>query len=421
MKFSRLKKTDSRLYKLIISEIKRQNETINLIASENFAAPEILEVLGSPLTNKYSEGYPGKRYYPGNFFYDEIEKLARERALKAYGLSDKNWSVNVQPYSGSSANLAVYLALMKRGDVLMGMSLASGGHLTHGHKISFSGKLFKPVQYGVGPDGLIDYQEIEKLAKKHRPKIIVSGASAYPRKINFKKIGEIAKSVGAYHLADISHIAGLIAAGLHQSPFSCADIVTTTTHKTLKGPRGAVIFANRKSQIANHYKVNLAEAIDKAIFPGLQGGPHNNVIAAVALAFGEMLKPKFKNYQRQIVKNAEILAKELKNYGFNLAAGGTDNHLLLIDLKNLGIGGLEAEKRLERAGIIANRNSIFGDASPYKPSGLRLGTPAATARGMKEKEMKKIAAWINALLVKNSAPSVVKKEVLTFLKKHAIY
>ncbi len=420
MKFSRLKKTDNLLYKLIISEIKRQNETINLIASENFVAPEILEVLGSPLTNKYSEGYPGKRYYPGNFYYDEIEKLAQERALKAYGLSDKNWSVNVQPYSGSSANLAVYLALMEREDVLMGMSLASGGHLTHGHKISFSGKLFKSVQYGVGPDGLIDYREIEKLAKKRRPKIIVSGASAYPRKIDFKKIGEIAKSVGAYHLADISHIAGLIAAGLHQSPFSCADIVTTTIHKTLAGPRAAVIFS-RKIKTISDSKIMLHDAIDKAIFPGLQGGPHNNVIAAIALAFGETLKPKFKNYQKQIVKNAEILAKELKKCGFNLVAGGTDNHLLLIDLKKLGIGGLEAEKRLERAGIIANRNSVFGDFSPYKPSGLRLGTPAATARGMKEKEMKKIAEWINALLVKNSAPLAIKKEVLTFLKKYAIY
>ena len=330
-----------------------------------------MEALGSPLTNKYSEGYPGKRYYPGNFYYDEIEKLAWERALKAFGLSAKNWSVNVQPYSGSPANLAVYLALMKPCEVLMGMNLASGGHLTHGHSASFSGKLFKSIQYGVNLEtGLLNYTEIEKLAEKHRPKIIISGFTAYPRKIDFKRIGGIAKKVGAYHLADISHIAGLISAKLHPAPFSCADVVMTTTHKTLAGPRGAVIFSRKE----------LAEKIDKSVFPGLQGGPHNNAIAAIALAFGEVLKPKFKNEQKQAVKNAEVLAEELKKYGFDLITGGTDNHLLLMDLKNIGIDGLEAERKLEKAGIIANRNSIAGDASPFKPSGLRLGTPAITAR-----------------------------------------
>ncbi len=416
MKFNFLKKSDSRLHKLIISEIKRQNETINLIASENFVS---LEILGSPLTNKYSEGYPGKRYYPGNQYYDEIEKLCQERVLKAFGLSPKKWNVNVQPYSGSTANLAIYLSLLTQNSKLknskidiLGMSLASGGHLTHGHKVSFSGKLFKAVQYSVNQKtGLIDYGEVEKIAKKYRPKIIVSGASAYPRKIDFQKFGKIAEKVGAYHLADISHIAGLISAGLHQSPFSYADIVMTTTHKTLRGPRAAVLFS----------KKSISEAINKAIFPGLQGGPHNNIVAAIALTFGEALKPRFKNYQKQIIKNAKVLAKELKNYGFNLITNGTDNHLILIDLKNLGMNGLEAEKRLEEAGVIANRNSIFGDVSPFKPSGLRLGTPAITARGMKEKEIKKIARLIWRILIKKEDIRTIRKEVLLLTENRLSY
>ncbi len=412
MKFDFLKKSDSRLHKLITSEIKRQNETINLIASENFVPLEILEVLGSPLTNKYSEGYPEKRYYSGNQYYDEIEKLCQERALKTFGLNPKNWSVNVQPYSGSTANLAIYLALMKPGDILMGMSLASGGHLTHGHKVSFSGKLFKAVQYGVNQKtGLIDYGEVEKMAKKYQPKIIVSGASAYPRKIDFQKFGKIAKKIGAYHLADISHIAGLVSADIHLSPFPYADIVMTTTHKTLRGPRAAVIFS----------KTSISEVINKAIFPGLQGGPHNNVIAAIALTFGEALKSRFKNYQKQIVKNAKVLAKELKNRGFNLITNGTDNHLILIDLKNLGIDGLEAEKKMEAAGIIANRNSIYGDVSPFKPSGLRLGTPAITARGAKEKEMKKIPRLIWRILIKKENIRTMRKEVLLLTKNRLSY
>ncbi|MEK7549035.1 MAG: serine hydroxymethyltransferase [Patescibacteria group bacterium] len=416
MKFNFLKKSDSRLHELITSEIKRQNKTINLIASENFVPLEILEVLGSPLTNKYSEGYPGKRYYPGNQYYDEIEKLCQERALKAFGLNSNpsvgGWSVNVQPYSGSTANLAIYLALMKPGDVLMGMSLASGGHLTHGHKVSFSGKLFKAVQYGINQKtGLIDYGEVEKMAKKYQPKIIISGASAYPRKIDFQKLGKIAKKIGAYHLADISHIAGLVSAGIHLSPFSYADIVMTTTHKTLRGPRAAVIFS----------KKTISEAIDKAIFPGLQGGPHNNVIAAIALTFGEALKPRFKNYQKQIVKNAKVLAESLKKYGFNLVTGGTDNHLILIDLKNLGIDGLEAEKKMEAAGIMINRNSIYGDVSPFKPSGLRLGTSVITACGAKEKETKKIAQLIWRILIKKENIRTIRKEVLLLAKNKLSY
>ncbi len=407
MNFKNLKKSDSRLYKLISGEIRRQKETIDLIASENFVSEAILEVMGSPLTNKYSEGYPGKRYYPGNFYYDEIEELAQARALKAFKLSPKKWSVNVQPYSGSPANLAIYAALMKYGDVLMGMNLANGGHLTHGHKASVSGQFYKAVQYGLdSKTGLLDYGEIRKLAKKYKPKIIISGASAYPRKIDFKKFGEIAKSVGAYHLADISHIAGLVAAGLHQSPFSAkggqafADIVMTTTHKTLRGPRAAVIFANRQSPIAKRNKIDIASAIDRAVFPGMQGGPHNNVIAAVALAFFEALKPGFKKYQKQIIANAKALAESLKKHGFKLLTNGTDNHLMIIDLKHSGIDGLTAEKKLEAAGILTSRSALPNDKSPYKPSGLRLGTPAVTTRGMKEKDMKKIAERIYEILVK---------------------
>ena len=420
MKLNHLKKSDPRLYKLISAEIKRQDETLDLIASENFVSPEILEVLGSPLTNKYSEGYPGKRYYPGNLYYDEIEELARTRALKAFKLNSKHWSVNVQPYSGSPANLAIYFALTKPGDILMGMDLASGGHLSHGHKATISGKLFKSIQYSVDKKtGLINYSEVEKLAKRHKPRIIISGYSAYPRKIDFKKFGEIAKSVGAYHLADISHIAGLVSAGFHSSPFPYADVVMTTTHKTLRGPRGAVIFS-RKEKILHASGFMLHEAIDKTIFPGIQGGPHNNAIAAIAVAFGEALKPNFKKYQQQIIKNARVLAESLKKYDFNLVSGGTDNHLLLIDLKNLDIGGLEAEKILESAGIIANRNSISGDTSPFNPSGLRLGAPAVTTKGFKEKEMKKIADWIYRLLIKKEKPSLIKKEVLKLLKQRRL-
>ncbi|KKR89242.1 MAG: Serine hydroxymethyltransferase [Candidatus Wolfebacteria bacterium GW2011_GWA2_42_10] len=423
MKLGGLEKTDRKLHRFVAAEIKRQNETIDLIASENFVSPEILEVLGSPLTNKYSEGYPGKRYYPGNFYCDEIEKLAQERALKVFGLSPKKWGVNVQPYSGSPANLAIYLALMNPGDILMGMKLASGGHLTHGHKASFSGKLFKAVQYSVDEKtGLINYKEVKKLAKKHRPKIIVSGYSAYPRKIDFKRFGAIAKKVGACHLADISHVAGLVVAGLHPSPFLYADIVMTTTHKTLRGPRAAVIFSksNVKCQMSN---VSISEAIDKAVFPGMQGGPHNNVIAAIALAFNEALKPAFKKYQKQIIKNAKELASVLKNYGFDLVTGGTDNHLVLINLKNIGLNGLDAEKILESAGIIVNRNSISGDVLPFKPSGIRLGTAAIASRGFKEKEIRQIARWIYRLLIEKEKPVIIRKEVikLTKYKKYAIY
>ncbi|MBI2592859.1 MAG: serine hydroxymethyltransferase [Candidatus Colwellbacteria bacterium] len=402
---------DRRLWNLIHEEVKRQNETLNLIASENFTSVDILKVLGSPLTNKYSEGYPGRRYYPGNEYYDKIENLAKERALKTFGLNPEKWGVNVQSYSGSPANLAVYVALMEPGEKLMGMELSSGGHLTHGHKVSVSGKWWKPVQYGVSKrTGLISYGEIERLTKKVRPKIIVSGFTAYPRKIDFKRFGEIAKKAGAYHLADISHIAGLVVAKVHPLPFPHADVVMTTTHKTLRGPRGAVIFARKdKFLIRDGVKLSLAERIDRAVFPGIQGGPHNNVTAAKALMFFEAGRPEFRLYQKQIVRNARALAEALRKLKFRLATGGTDNHLMLVDVRSFVPDGLKAEKMLEEVGIIANRNSIPGDKSPFKPSGLRLGTPALTSRGMKEGEMREVAELIYEALKKRPG---VKGKVL---------
>lgn len=449
---------DKKIEKLIKAERQRQHETIDLIASENFVSDGVLEALGSELTNKYSEGYPGKRYYPGNKYYDDIEELAKERALKLFKLNPKDWAVNVQPYSGSPANLAIYLALLgTRTNALnarthadiMGMTLSSGGHLTHGHKVSATGQFWKSVQYSVGEDGWINYDKVGKLAKKEKPKVIVSGFTAYPRKVDFKRFGEIAKSVGAYHVADISHIAGLVAAGLHPSPFPHADVVMTTTHKTLRGPRGAVIFSSRqRSDLPSIYpersrrigprssevgspQIDLPSAIDRAVFPGLQGGPHNNVTAAKAVAFYEALQPGFKKYQAQIVKNAKALADELVKLGFYLVTGGTDTHLILIDLRKsdipeirprkpargafkrsdlakLNIDGMLAEKKLESVGIIANRNTVPGDTSPFKPSGLRLGTPAVTTRGMKEKEMREIARLIYETLCspKSDVPNI---------------
>ena len=422
MDFQHLKKSDPELAKLVAAELKRQAETIDLIPSENFVSPAILEALGSALTNKYSEGYPGKRYYPGNVYYDKIERLAQERALKLFKLSPKQWSVNVQPYSGSPANIAIYSGLMKiacppkpggrrRGDTFLGMALAAGGHLTHGHKVSFSGQAWRAVQYGVDPKtGLIDYREVGKLARRSRPKVIVSGITAYPRKIDFKKFGAIARSIGAYHVADISHIAGLIAAGLHPSPFLYADVVMTTTHKTLRGPRGAVIFSRRE----------LAEKIDRAVFPGLQGGPHNNVTAAIAAMFGEALKPNFKVYQRQIVKNAKALARALADEEFRLITGGTDNHMLLADVRPFSLDGMAAQNQLEAVGIIANRNTIPGDTSPFRPSGLRMGTPAVSTRGMKEREMWLIASLMADALRSRRKVSAIQRDVRTLCKKFSM-
>lgn len=411
-----IKKIDPQIAKLIDEEIKRQQWTLDLIPSENIVSGAVLEALGSPLGNKYSEGYPGKRYYAGNKIIDEIEILAQERARKAFHLG-KNWHVNVQPYSGSPANMAVYYALLQPGDKIMGMSLPFGGHLTHGWKVNFSARFYKSVQYTVGRDGYINYEEVRKLARKEKPKIIVAGATAYPRIFDFNKFRKIADEVGAYFMVDMAHIAGLIAAGAHPLPFSArggqalADVVTTTTHKTLRGPRGAIIFANRKSKIAKRNGIDMAKEINRAVFPALQGGPHDNQTAAIAVCLGEAMKPSFKKYGKQIVKNAKALARELTKLGLNLVSGGTDNHLMLIDLTNMGISGREAQDRLEEVGIVVNRNTIpYDTRSPFDPSGIRIGTPSVTTRGMKEKQMKDIARLIYGTLIKNN-PRVINKEV----------
>ena len=404
-----LRKEDSELARLFRQEIERQQWTLDLIPSENIASRAVLEALGSPLGNKYSEGYPGKRYYAGNKVIDEIELLAQERARRVFRLG-KNWHVNVQSYSGSPANLAVYYALLDPGEKIMGMSLPFGGHLTHGWKVSATGRFWTAVQYGVGQDGYIDYGEVWKIAKKEKPKIIVCGATAYSRIIDFKKFGEIARDVGAYLMADIAHIAGLVAAGAHPSPFPYADVVTTTTHKTLRGPRGAMIFANKDSKVAKKNLIDIASAIDKAVFPALQGGPHDNQTAAIAVALGEAMRPSFRKYGRQIVKNAKTLARELRKLGFKLVSGGTDNHLMLIDLTNLGISGREAQDRLEAVGIVVNRNAVpYDTRSPFDPSGIRLGTPVLTTRGMKEKEMKEIARLIHKALTGNNTRATLQE------------
>lgn len=399
---------DRVLWKIIEKEIKRQEETIELIPSENFVDLETLFIVGSPLMNKYAEGYPGKRYYPGNKFIDEIEILAQERALKAFKLNKEEWSVNVQPYSGSPANLAVYLGLINPGETIMGLNLFHGGHLTHGHKVSYTGKLFNSIQYGINPEKEeIDYEELERLAEKHKPRIIISGTTAYPKKIDFERIYQIAKKINAYHVADIAHIAGLVIANLHPSPFPFADVITMTTHKTLKGPRGAVIFMKKE----------LEEKINKSVFPGLQGGPHMQTIAGIAYAFGQALKKDFINYQKQIIKNSQKLAEELKKRGFKLYTNGTDNHLMMIDLRPLNLDGKTAESLLEKANIIANRNSLPQDTSPFNPSGIRLGTPAVTSRKMKEKEMVIIASWLERILIKKEKPEKIKKEVINLTKR----
>ncbi len=398
------------LDKLIAAELVRQEGTVNLIPSENYVSREMLSIIGSVLTNKYAEGYAGKRYYPGNDLYDTIETLAQDRIRKLFRLG-ADWHVNVQPYSGSGANLATYLALMQPGETLLGMGLAVGGHLSHGHRVATPGRLFHTVQYGLGPDGLLDYVDIERVALQHQAKVIVSGTTSYPRAIDFAQFGKIAKRVGAYHVADISHIAGLVAAGLHSTPFPHADVVTSTTHKTLRGPRGAFI-ACRK---------DFADRIDRVVFPGMQGGPHNHVTAAIARMGFEALRPDFKKYQVAITKNAKALAIELVARGFSLVTGGTDTHLMVVDCTPLGLGGKEAESLLEAAGITANRNAIPGDSSPFYPSGVRAGTPAVTTRGMKEKEMVKIAEWFDRLLMKKEKPAGIKKEVEALAAKFPIY
>ncbi len=378
-----LKRTDPEIYELIKSEERYEIDSVRLIPSENYASKAVLEASGSILQNKYSEGYPGKRYYEGQRYIDQIETLAIERAKKLFGVEH----ANVQPYSGSPANLAVYSGLLKPGETIMGLTLPHGGHLTHGWNASMTSKFWKSVSYGVDREThRIDYDVVRDLARKEKPRIIVAGATAYPRIIDFKAFGDIAKEVGAYFLADIAHIAGLIVGGVHPSPVPYADVISTTTHKTLRGPRGAMIMCTNA----------VAADIDRAVFPALQGGPHNHTTAAIAVALKEAAAPEFKTYAQNIVRNAKALAEELLARGFSLVSGGTDNHLLLIDLTNKKVTGKKAAAALDKAGIVCNSNTVpYDPRKPFSPSGIRLGTPAVTSRGMGEAEMRLIGKWMD--------------------------
>lgn len=387
MNLEKLSVVDPELKGYIDAELNRQRDKIELIASENIVTPAVMEAMGSVLTNKYAEGYPGHRYYGGCEYVDKVETLAIERAKKLFHAE----YANVQAHCGASTNMTVYFAFLKPGDTIMGMDLSQGGHLSHGSPVNISGTYFNVVHYGVNPETeLIDYDAMDKLAKDHHPKLIVAGASAYPRIIDFKRIADIAHTNGALLLVDMAHIAGLVAAGLHPSPVPYADIVTTTTHKTLRGPRGGLILTNNEEY---------AKKINKAIFPGIQGGPLMHVIAAKAVAFGEALKPEFREYAENIVKNAKAFAEGLKAEGFRLVSGGTDNHLILVDVRNKNLTGKEAEKLLDNIGITCNKNTIpFDPASPFVTSGIRLGTPAATTRGFKEEDFKEVAAIMGLVL-----------------------
>ncbi len=409
MDFSNLLKHDPEVMKAIELEINRQEEHIELIASENFVSIPVMEAMGSHLTNKYAEGYPGKRYYGGCEFVDQVEDIARERLKKLFGAEH----VNVQPHSGANANLGVYFAILKPGDKVLGMDLSQGGHLTHGSPVNISGTYFNFVSYGVDKETeMIDYDQVREIALREKPKLIVAGASAYPRIIDFKKFREIADEVGAYLMVDMAHIAGLVAAGLHPNPVPYSDFVTTTTHKTLRGPRGGAILCKKE----------YAKQIDKAIFPGIQGGPLMHVIAAKAVCFGEALKDEFKEYQQQVVKNAKVLAESLKEKGYRLVSGGTDNHLILIDVRSKGLTGKKAEELLEQVNITTNKNTIpFDPEKPTVTSGIRIGTPAVTTRGMKEEEMKKIAELIDRALDENISRDEIKKEVLELCSRFPLY
>ena len=403
-----VEKIDPQIAKLIEKENKRQEETLNLIASENYPSKAVREALSSIFVAKYAEGRPYKRYYAGQQFIDKLEGLVEERVRKVFKLNPQKWAVNVQPYSGSPANYAILRGLLEPGEKIMALPLSHGGHLTHGAPVSLSGQDFKVVNYFLAKNGRLDYKEIEEIAKREKPKLIIAGFTAYPRKIDFKKFSQIAKKVGAYLLADTSHITGLIIGGVHPSPFPWADVVMTTTHKTLRGPRGAIIICKKEFK----------EKIFKKVFPGLQGGPHEHTISAIGVALREVMNPRFKKYAFQIVKNAKTIAEELKKYGFNLISEGTDNHLVLIDLTNKNITGKEAQILLEKAGIITNKNTIpYDPRPPFNPSGIRLGTPAATTRGMKEKEMKKIAFWINEVISNPKSTLKIKKEVKNLCQK----
>ncbi len=412
MKEKKLKEIDPEVFDAISKEIKREKENLLMIASENYASRAVIEAHANVMTNKYAEGYPGARYYGGCEYVDVVENLAIERAKKLFNAE----YVNVQPHSGSQANMAVYFSVLKPGDLIMGMDLAHGGHLSHGSKVSFSGTLFKSVFYGVSPETeRIDFDQVRKIAKEYKPKIIIAGASAYPRKIDFSLFKEIAQEVGAYFMADIAHIAGLVVAGLHPSPVGIAEFVTSTTHKTLRGPRGGIIIAKKE----------FAQKIDKAIFPGIQGGPLMHIIAAKAVAFKEAMNPEFKEYQKQVVSNAKVLAEELKRHGFELVSGGTDTHLILVNLTNKGITGKQAEEALAKAGIIVNKNSVpFDKRGPKITSGIRIGTPALTTRGFKEDEMKLVALLIRDVLNEPDSEDVIKRvknKVIELCKSFPIY
>lgn len=410
MNFDDLKINDGEIYDIIKEETERQNNNIELIASENFVSNAVMEAMGSQLTNKYAEGYPGKRYYGGCYVVDKAESLARERLKKLFGADH----VNVQPHSGSQANMAVYMSVLKPGDTVLGMDLTHGGHLTHGSSVNFSGKLFNFVSYGVNKETeYIDYDKLREIALENKPKMIVAGASAYPRIIDFEAIKAICDEVGAYFMVDMAHIAGIVAAGLHPSPVPYADFVTTTTHKTLRGPRGGAILC----------KEEYAKAVDKSIFPGIQGGPLLHIIAAKAVCFEEALKSEFKEYIVQVLKNAKTLEKELKKYDFKLVSGGTDNHLLLIDLTNKDITGKEAEALLDSIGITVNKNTVpFETRSPFVTSGIRIGTPAVTTRGFKEEEMKEIAYLINYVIEnKDGDFSEARERVTSLCSKYPLY
>ncbi|MGE5630361.1 MAG: serine hydroxymethyltransferase [Caulobacteraceae bacterium] len=409
MKLDSVRKVDSEVAEAIKKELWRERNKIELIASENFVSPAVLEALGTVLTNKYAEGYPGKRYYGGCEYVDVVEDLARERLKALFGADH----ANVQPHSGSNANEAVYLTVLQPGDVVLGMDLSHGGHLTHGSPVNISGKYFKFIHYGVSKEtGVIDYDNVRELALKNKPKLIVAGASAYPRKIDFKAFKEIADEAGALLMIDMAHIAGLVAAGLHESPVPYADFVTTTTHKTLRGPRGGAILC----------KEEYAKALDKSIFPGMQGGPLMNIIAAKAVSFKEAMSDDFKNYQKQILKNAAALASALKDKGFELVSGGTDNHLMLLDLRNKNTTGKDAEKLLDEIGITTNKNTIpYDPQSPFITSGLRVGTPAVTTRGFVEADMAEIADIVSTIIKKPELKQECAGRVAELCKKHPLY
>lgn len=410
---------DSIIRKLEHREKQRQEMTLNLIASENFASREVRSLLGSVFTNKYAEGYPGRRYYGGNEYVDAVERLCQVRALRLFRLSSQHWHVNVQSYSGSPANLAVYAALVPLGGTIMGLRLDMGGHLTHGHSVSFTSKAWRSIPYTLNQTTeRLDYYAIARLARKTRPKLIIAGFTAYSRHIEFAKFRKIADSVGAYFVVDMSHFAGLVAGRVYPSPFPHADVVMTTTHKTLRGPRAGLLFVNRRSKVARRKGLDIAQAIDRAVFPGLQGGPHENQIAATAVALQEAARPAFRIYARRVVKNAKTLSRELSKFGFRIVSGGTDTHLCIVDTALVGIGGREASDLLEKQGIIVNKNTIpYDHRSPQDPSGIRLGTAALTTRGMKEKEMRTIAQCIaKALLEKKD----VRREVRRICKRFPV-